>query len=72
LTYWWQGFKHIEMRDDRVLLFADSLSPGLHTHRYLARALSYGTFFAPGTKAEQMYSPEVFGRSAEISIKVAR
>ena len=69
---WWQGFNHIEMHDDRVLLFADSLAPGLHVHRYLARAVSYGNFLVPGTKAEEMYSPEVFGRGAEISVKVAK
>lgn len=69
---WWQGFNHIEMHDDRVLLFADSLMPGIHTHRYLARALAFGTFHAPGTKIEEMYSPEVFGRSAELSIKIVR
>jgi uncharacterized protein YfaS (alpha-2-macroglobulin family) len=62
---WWEGFNHVEIRDDRVLLFADSLRPGIHVHRYLARALSIGSFGQPGTKAEQMYAPEVFGRSAE-------
>lgn len=68
--WWWQGFNHIEMHDDRVLLFADSLSPGIHIHRFLVRALTYGTFNAPGSKIEKMYAPEVFGRSSEISIKV--
>ena len=61
----WSGFVHTEMRDDKVVLFADSLAPGLHVHRYLARALTPGTFLLPGTKIEQMYAPEIFGRSAE-------
>ncbi len=69
---WWQGFNHTEMHDDRVLLFADSLKPGIHTHRYLVRALSYGTFYAPGTKIEEMYAPEVFGRSGELTIKIVK
>ncbi|OGD22318.1 MAG: hypothetical protein A2W03_09140 [Candidatus Aminicenantes bacterium RBG_16_63_16] len=69
---WWEGFGHVEMRDDRVLLFADSLRPGIHVHRYLARALTAGVFGQPGTKAEQMYAPEVFGRSAEKSITIGR
>ncbi len=69
---WWQGFNHIEMHDDRVLLFADSLTPGIHTHRYLVRALTYGTFTAPGTKIEEMYSPEVFGRSGELKINIIK
>jgi len=69
---WWKGFNHIELHDDRVLLFADSLSPGIHTHSYLARALTFGTFQAPGTKVEEMYSPEVFGRSEELVIKISK
>jgi uncharacterized protein YfaS (alpha-2-macroglobulin family) len=67
---WWQGFNHIEMFDDRVLLFADSLIPGIHTHRYLVRALTYGSFSAPGTTIEEMYAPEVFGRSGETTVKI--
>jgi uncharacterized protein YfaS (alpha-2-macroglobulin family) len=67
---WWRGFNHFEMHDDRVLLFADSLAAGVHTHRYLARALSYGRFILPGTLAGQMYAPEVFGRSQEKVVRV--
>ena len=69
---WWQGFNHIEMHDDRVLMFANSLTPGIHTHRYLVRALTYGIFTAPGAKIEEMYSPEVFGRSGELTIKILK
>jgi uncharacterized protein YfaS (alpha-2-macroglobulin family) len=69
---WQHGFNHRELRDDRVLLFADSLPAGVHTHRYLARALSWGDFLSPGTKAEAMYAPEVFGRSAEMRIRIGK
>jgi uncharacterized protein YfaS (alpha-2-macroglobulin family) len=69
---WWRGFDHIEMHDDRVLLFADSLTPGIHTHRYLVRALSHGTFQVPGAKIEEMYAPEAFGRSGEITIQIEK
>ncbi|MCX6563627.1 MAG: MG2 domain-containing protein [Candidatus Aminicenantes bacterium] len=69
---WWQGFNHVEMHDNRVLLFADSLGAGIHTYRYLARALAFGRFTAPGSKAEQMYAPEVFGRSAEQTVKIVK
>ena len=68
----WSAFNHIELRDDRVLLFADWLPAGVHRHRYLARALSFGTFRMPGTKAEEMYAPEVFGRSAESEVRVVK
>ena len=67
---WWEGFNHIEMDDDKGLLFADSMSPGIHIHNYLARALNFGTFKAPGTKVEAMYSPEVSVRSEEITINI--
>ncbi len=69
---WRRGFNHIEMFDDKILLFADSLLPGIHTHRYLARALTPGHFQAPGTIIEEMYSPEVFGRDSEITIEVKK
>jgi len=72
MMIWWRGFNHFEMHDDRVLLFADSLPAGVHTHRYLARAVSFGRFVLPGTMASEMYAPEVFGRSQERVVRVAR
>ncbi|MBC8042527.1 MAG: Ig-like domain-containing protein [Rhizobacter sp.] len=57
-------FDHIELKDDRVTLFAERLGTGLHTYSYLARATTYGTFTLPPTYGEEMYRPEVFGRTA--------
>jgi uncharacterized protein YfaS (alpha-2-macroglobulin family) len=71
-AFWWRGFRHVELRDDRVLLFADSLMPGVHTHRYLARALTPGRFGISGTKAEEMYAPEVFGRTGERLVTIVK
>jgi hypothetical protein len=59
-----------EIRDDRVLFFVDHLSAGMFRYRYLARATTNGTFILPPTKAEEMYTPEVFGRTAADVIKV--
>lgn len=70
--WWYEGFNHVEMHDNRVLLFADDLPPGVQTYRYLARALTYGEFGLPGTHVEQMYAPEVFGRSAERTVKIIK
>jgi hypothetical protein len=67
---WWQGFGHMEMYNDRVLLFADYLRPGIHTHTYLVRVTTPGTYRLPPTKAEEMYTPEVFGRSKEKEIAI--
>jgi len=67
---WWQGFRHREMYKEKILLFADYLSPGIHTYTYLVRAITPGTFHLPATKVEEMYTPEVFGRSEEEEIVV--
>ncbi|MFQ5834570.1 MAG: Ig-like domain-containing protein [bacterium] len=67
---WWQGFRHMEMYNEKVLLFADYLRPGIHTHTYLVRATTPGTYGLPGTEAEEMYTPEVFGRSMEKEIVI--
>jgi len=37
---------------------------GVHTYRYVARATTPGTFIVPPPKAEEMYTPETFGRGA--------
>ena len=47
----------------RVQLFADQVMPGVHTYVYLARATTIGSFVAAPTHVEQMYEPEVFGRT---------
>jgi uncharacterized protein YfaS (alpha-2-macroglobulin family) len=63
---WWferTGFDHVEKHDDRVTLFATRLAEGRHEFSYLVRATTAGTFRAAGTMAEQMYAPEVRGRT---------
>jgi uncharacterized protein YfaS (alpha-2-macroglobulin family) len=71
---WWQrgGFDHVERHDDRVLLFATRLSAGTHTFSYLARATTPGSFRAAPAHAEEMYEPEVFGRTASDAVEVGR
>lgn len=56
-------FDHIELKDDRVTLFAERLGRGVHTYTYFARATTYGSFTMPPSTAEKMYQPEVFGRT---------
>ncbi len=67
---WWQGFRHMEMYKEKVLLFADYLPPGIYTHTYLVRVTTPGVYSLPSTKVEEMYTPEVFGRSEEKEIVV--
>jgi hypothetical protein len=71
---WWQhgGFDHIERHDDRIQLFATRLSEGTHTFTYIARATTAGTFRTAPARAEEMYEPEVFGRTGTAVIEVRR
>ena len=65
--YWYYNplwrFNHKEMRDDRVLLFADYLPKGVYTYNFLVRAGLPGTYNHLPASAYQMYFPEVFGRT---------
>lgn len=67
---WWQGFRHVEMYKEKILLFADYLAPGIHTYTYLVRVTTPGTYSLPATRVEEMYTPEVFGRSGEKEIVI--
>ncbi len=64
--WWWWGtwYEHQNMRDERAEAFTSLLWDGVYNYTYVARATTPGTFVVPPTKAEEMYSPEVFGRSA--------
>jgi uncharacterized protein YfaS (alpha-2-macroglobulin family) len=71
---WWQrgGFDHVERHDDRVQLFATRLSEGTHTFSYIVRATTAGTFRTAPARAEEMYQPEVFGRTGTAVVDVKR
>jgi uncharacterized protein YfaS (alpha-2-macroglobulin family) len=65
--YWWwhwTWYEHQNLRDERAEAFASLLWEGIHTYTYVARATTPGEFVVPPPKAEEMYSPEVFGRGA--------
>lgn len=65
---WWVS--HTEYHDDRVLVFADVLQPGPHRHTVYVRATTPGTYTFPPTRAEAMYTPEVFGRTVAAPITI--
>ena len=71
---WWRygGFDHVERHDDRVQLYATRLSEGLHEFSYIVRATTAGTFRTAPARAEEMYEPEVFGRTATAVIEIKR
>lgn len=55
---------HQEVRADRVLVYADEIPPGNHETTILVRATTPGTFTWPSARAEMMYYPEIYGRTA--------
>jgi len=56
-------FNHSEVRDDRMMYFADYLPKGVYEIRYFVRATSSGKFADLPTMAKETYFPEVFGRN---------
>ncbi len=64
------AFSHQEKRDSMVVLFADRLPAGVYEYTYVARATTIGDFVVPPTRAEEMYQPETFGRTATMFAKV--
>jgi uncharacterized protein YfaS (alpha-2-macroglobulin family) len=69
---WTRAWYHREVRDDRVLTFVEHMPAGIFRYRYLARATTVGTYVVPPTRAECMYEPEVFGRTAASTFEVLR
>ena len=62
--WWWTWYRHQNLRDDRAEAFATYLWAGTHEYSYVARATTPGSFVVPPARAEEIYAPEVFGRSA--------
>jgi uncharacterized protein YfaS (alpha-2-macroglobulin family) len=60
--WWWRWYSHSELRDEKVVLFADSLPAGTYTYEYSFRATQAGTYHVIPTTAREFYFPEVFGR----------
>jgi uncharacterized protein YfaS (alpha-2-macroglobulin family) len=61
--YYYNPFDHVEVRDDRVSLFATSLNKGVHQYIYYARATTAGTFMQPPVVAVETDFPDIFARS---------
>jgi uncharacterized protein YfaS (alpha-2-macroglobulin family) len=63
-SWWGPWYRHQNVRDERVEAFTTQLPAGVYTYSYSALATTPGTFVVPPAKAEEMYFPETFGRSA--------
>jgi uncharacterized protein YfaS (alpha-2-macroglobulin family) len=57
-------FPHFkEIRDDKLFLYREKLSPGVYEFDYFTRVLIKGNFIHLPAKVLEMYFPENFGRS---------
>ncbi|MBI4130548.1 Ig-like domain-containing protein [Candidatus Roizmanbacteria bacterium] len=57
-------FRHREIRDDRVVLFAETVAPGVYEYRYRVRPTSPGRYHHPPARAYNMYIPDISGHSS--------
>ncbi len=55
---------HVDIRDEKVTFFAESLAPGSYRYAFLIRAERPGTYNVLPAQAELMYFPDIWGRSA--------
>jgi uncharacterized protein YfaS (alpha-2-macroglobulin family) len=61
--WWWHWYSRSELRDEKVVLFADYLPKGTYEYSYTFRTTLPGDYHVIPTVAQEMYFPEVFGRS---------
>ncbi len=68
--WWWRStwYQHQNLRDNQAEAFSSLVWAGVHSYSYVARATTPGTFVVPPAKAEEMYQPETFGRSASAKV----
>jgi uncharacterized protein YfaS (alpha-2-macroglobulin family) len=60
--WWWNWYSRSELRDEKVVLFADYLPAGTYEYTYTFRAILPGEYQVIPTFANEFYFPEVFGR----------
>jgi hypothetical protein len=70
--YYWYGtwYEHQNLRDERAEAFTSLLWEGVWNYSYVCRATTPGEFVVPPAKAEEMYTPETFGRSGTDFVRV--
>ncbi|MEJ2088450.1 MAG: hypothetical protein P8Y69_08275 [Gammaproteobacteria bacterium] len=65
------SFYHREMRHDAVRFYSDYLRPGRYHLSYTAQAIAAGTFGGRPAHAEEMYHPDVYGKSLPAVLEVS-
>lgn len=61
---------HVDMRDDRLLLFTDLSSANNLHYRYVVRAVTKGKFILPAISASCMYDPSIVSISGQGYVEV--
>jgi alpha-2-macroglobulin len=67
---WCHWCQHDYLYDEWAELFTSLLWEGVYTYSYVARAPTPGTLVVPPARAEEMYAPELFGRSSSERVVV--
>ena len=66
-----EGFHtYMELRDEKVVFFMDSIEQGTHLLRYRLRAETPGVFHALPSVVYGMYVPELRANSDELVMKI--
>ncbi len=65
------SFYHRELRHDAVRFYSEYLPPGNYHVSYSAQAIAVGEFTVMPTLAEEMYDPDVYGKSLPGTLTVA-
>jgi uncharacterized protein YfaS (alpha-2-macroglobulin family) len=68
---WWRWYSRSELRDEKVVLFADYLARGAYLYSYTMRATQAGEFRVIPTTAHEQYFPEVYGRADGQLLRIA-
>jgi len=64
------GFYHQEIRHDSVRYYSEYLEKGRYHLTYIAQAIAPGNFIAMPSHAEEMYDPDVFGKTPADTLEV--
>lgn len=64
------SFYHKELRHDSARFYADWIDAGNYHLSYVAQAVADGVFNVPAARVEEMYDPDVYGRTPSRSLTV--
>lgn len=69
--YFW-SFYHKELKHDAANFYADYLPAGNYHLSYTAQAIAEGSFKIMPAMAEEMYDPDIYGKSLPMKLEVGR